>query len=120
VLEDALSNYLDKGGSDGSFPYAASIRYTIEAKRPMNQRVTQLDIRDEKGQWSPIDPAKIYKVGTISFLAGGQDGYTTFAQVLAKGKGMNTYFNYAESFVNYVKEVGTLTIPEDTGVTYIK
>ena len=120
VLEDALSNYLDKGGSNGSFPYAASIRYTIEVNRPMNQRVTQLDIRDEKGQWSPIVPAKLYKVGTISFLASGQDGYTTFAEVLAKGKGINTYFDYAESFVNYVKEVGTLTVPEETGVTYIK
>jgi 5'-nucleotidase / UDP-sugar diphosphatase len=120
VLEDALSNYLDKGGSEGSFPYAANLRYTIEVNRPMNQRVTQLDIRDEKGQWSAIDPAKQYKVGTISFLAGGQDGYTTFGQVLEQGKGIDTYFNYAESFVNYVKEVGTLHIPESTGVTYIK
>jgi 5'-nucleotidase/UDP-sugar diphosphatase len=120
VLEDALSNYLDKGGSDGSFPYAASIRYTIEASRPINQRVTRLDIRDKTGKWSSIEPAKMYKVGTISFLAGGQDGYTTFGQVLEQGKGINTYFDYAESFVNYVKEVGTLTVPEETGVTYIK
>ncbi len=120
VLEDALSNYLDKGGSYGSFPYPASIRYTIEASRPINQRVTLLDIRDKKGKWSPIDQAKMYKVGTISFLASGQDGYTTFGQVLEQGKGINTYFEYAESFVNYVKEVGTLTRPEETGVTYIK
>jgi len=120
VLEDALSNYLDKGGSYGSFPYPASIRYTIEATRPINQRVTLLDIRDKNGKWSSIDPAKMYKVGTISFLASGQDGYTTFSQVLEQGKGINSYFEYAESFVNYVKEVGTLTRPEETGVTYIK
>ncbi|MEK8018689.1 MAG: 5'-nucleotidase, partial [Candidatus Parabeggiatoa sp.] len=120
VLEDALNNYLDKGGSDGSFPYAAAIRYTIEVKRPTNQRVTQLDLRDEKGEWSPIDPAKMYKVGAISFLASGKDGYTTFGKVLEEGRGIDTYFDYAESFVNYVKEVGTLTIPEETGVTYIK
>ncbi|RKZ85701.1 MAG: NAD nucleotidase [Candidatus Parabeggiatoa sp. nov. 1] len=119
VLEDALSNYLDKGGSTGSFPYATAIRYTIETNRPINQRVTKLEIRDENGQWSPIDPAKMYKVGTISFLAGGQDGYTTFSKVLEDGRGTDTYFDYAESFVNYVKEVGTLTVPEDTGVTYL-
>ncbi|HIE00953.1 MAG TPA: NAD nucleotidase [Thiotrichaceae bacterium] len=120
VLEDALSNYLDKGGSDGSFPYGASIRYTIEAKRPTNQRVTQLDIRDNAGKWLPLDPAKMYKVGTIAFLTNGLDGYSTFAQVVEDGRGIDTYFDYAESFVNYVKEVGTLTIPEETGVTYIK
>ena len=119
VLEDALNNYLDKGGSDGSFPYAAAIRYTIETNRPTNQRVTKLEIRDKKGEWSPIEPAKMYKVGAISFLASGKDGYITFAKVLEDGRGTDTYFDYAESFVNYVREVGTLTIPEDTGVTYI-
>ncbi|EDN72246.1 secreted protein [Beggiatoa sp. SS] len=59
-------------------------------------------------------------MGAISFLASGKDGYTTFGKVLEEGRGIDTYFDYAESFVNYVKEVGTLTIPEETGVTYIK
>ncbi|EDN65567.1 5'-nucleotidase/2',3'-cyclic phosphodiesterase [Beggiatoa sp. PS] len=32
VLEESLSNHFDKKGSTGAFPYAAGIRYTIEAK----------------------------------------------------------------------------------------
>ncbi len=53
-----------------------------------------------------------------SFIASGRDGYTTFGKVLAERGGVDTYFGYAESFVNYVKEVETVTIPKQTGVTY--
>ncbi|OQY52161.1 MAG: NAD nucleotidase [Candidatus Parabeggiatoa sp. nov. 2] len=118
VLEDALSHHFDQGGSTGSFPYGAGIRYTLEINRPTNQRITRLEIRDENGKWSPIEFDKMYKVGTNSFIASGRDGYTTFGKVLAERGGVDTYFGYAESFVNYVKEVETVTIPKQTGVTY--
>jgi len=119
VLEDALSHYFDKGGSRGSFPYAAGIRYTVEVKRPSYQRITRLEIRDSNGNWSLLDLKKTYRVGMNSFIASGQDGYTTFGKVLKERGGIDTYFDYAEPFVNYVKKVGTLRIPEETGVRYI-
>lgn len=119
VLEDAVSNFMDKGGSSGSFPYAAKIRYTIDANQPINQRISGLEIQDENGQWQPIDPEKMYRIGTNSFIADGKDGYTTFGQVLENRGGVDTYFDYAQSFVNYVKAKGTLSPPESTGVTFI-
>ncbi len=119
VLEDAISNYADKGNSVASFPYGAGLRYTVTAKNAMNERVSNLEVRDEKGVYSAIDPSKTYKVGTNSFVAAGGDGYATFAQV-AKARGFtDTFFDYAESFVNYVREVKTLNVPTETGVTYV-
>jgi 5'-nucleotidase len=29
VLEDALTNFLDNGGSTGSYPYAAGLRFEV-------------------------------------------------------------------------------------------
>ncbi|EDN65568.1 hypothetical protein BGP_3947 [Beggiatoa sp. PS] len=72
------------------------------------QRITRLEIRDDNNNWSLIERNKIYRVGVISYLAKGKDGYTTLAKVLKERGGVNTYFDYAESFVNYVKKVGTL------------
>lgn len=121
VLEDALSYHFDKGGSRGSFPYAAGLRYTVEVKRPSHQRITRLEIRDvnDNDNWFPLDLQKTYRVGMCSFLAKGRDGYTTFGKVLKERGGIDTYFDYAESFVNYVKKVGTLRRPQESGVIYI-
>ncbi len=122
VLEDALSHHLDKGGSNGSFPYAAGIRYTIEVNRSPNQRVTSLEIRDKNGAWSAIDvenAKKMYKVGTNSYIAKGKNGYVTFGKVLKQRGFVDTYFSYTESFVNYIKKVGKLVMPKATGVIYV-
>jgi len=54
-----------------------------------------------------------------SFIASGQDGYTTFGKVLKERGGIDTYFDYAESFVNYVKKRRVLRMPEETGVRYL-
>ncbi|MEN8221346.1 MAG: hypothetical protein ABFS56_34365 [Pseudomonadota bacterium] len=45
----------------------------------------------------------------------GKDG---FGKVLKERGGIDTYFDYAESFVNYVKMVGTLIRP-NVVITYI-
>jgi 5'-nucleotidase/UDP-sugar diphosphatase len=119
TLEESLSNYFDKGGSSGSFPYAAGIRYTIEVKRPIYQRVTRLEIRDEHDNWLLIVPTHKYQVGTNSFVASGRDGYITFGKVLTERGGVNTYFDYAESFVNYVKKVGTLKKQSENELTFL-
>jgi len=119
VLEDALVNHFDNGGSTGSFPYASQIRYTIEVDCPANQRISSLEIRDADGNYAPIDPARLYRVGTNSFIASGRDGYTTFATVQETRPGLDTFIDYAMSFVNYTQAQGTLQAPESTGVTYI-
>lgn len=107
VLEDAIINFKDNGGSTGSFPYAYGIRYDIDMTKPKNTRVSNIEIMDRKsGKWSPMDMDKIYVVVTNNYIAEGRDGYTTFKTVQKNGaKSVDTYLDYAESFVNYVKNL---------------
>ncbi len=119
VLEEALTNHFDNGGSSGSFPYGYGIRYTIDMNQASGERVSAIEVLDAvSGEWQALDLAKAYRVGTNSFVAAGGDGYLAFAQVAAD-KRTDTFFDYAESFINYVKTVGTLSAPESTGLTFI-
>jgi len=107
VLEDALANFLDNGGSTGSFPYAYGIRYDIDLSQPQNQRISNLEIMDKQTkQFHPIDPNTLYTVVTNSYIAAGKDGYTTFKTVQDNGRpGVDTYYDYAMSFVDMVKNL---------------
>ena len=46
----------------------------------------------------------MYTIVTNSFTAGGKDGYVTFKTVQdQRGKGVDTYLDYAMSYVKYVE-----------------
>ncbi|MFP7755020.1 NAD nucleotidase [Thermodesulfobacteriota bacterium B35] len=107
VLEDAISNYYDNGGSTGSFPYAYGLRYDINMAAPVNTRISGLEIKDRQtGSWSSIVPTRMYVIVTNSYIASGKDGYTTFKTVQdERGQGVDTYLDYAMSFVNYAKSL---------------
>jgi len=119
VLEDALINFKDNGGSSGSFPYAYGLRYDIDMSQPKNQRIANLEIIDRKTKkWSPIDKNKRYIIVTNSYTAQGRDGYTTFKEAQKEHPGTNTYLDYAMSFVAYVKALekagkGVTALPKE-------
>lgn len=103
VLEDALINFYDNHGSDGSFPYAYALRYDIDMNRPKNDRVFNIEIKSRiDGKWMPIDMNKRYVVAVNSYISEGRDGYTTFAQIDKKNK-VDTYLDYAMSFAKYIE-----------------
>jgi len=105
VLEDAITNFLDNGGSTGSFPYAYGLRYDVDLSQAANNRIGNLEIMDRKDKtWSTIDDTKMYVIVTNDYIAAGRDGYTTFKTVQdERGEGVNTYYDYAMSFVDMVK-----------------
>jgi 5'-nucleotidase len=119
VLEDALINFKDNGGSSGSFPYAYGLRYDIDMTQPKSQRILNLEIMDRKSKkWSPIDMSKLYVIVTNSYTAQGRDGYTTFKEVQKERPGTDTYLDYAMSFVAYVKALekegkGVTALPKE-------
>jgi len=49
---------------------------------------------------APLDRDEVYTIVTNDFLAGGQDGWTTFADGLNR---WNTYYDMQEGFVEYIK-----------------
>ncbi|MEA3440943.1 MAG: bifunctional UDP-sugar hydrolase/5'-nucleotidase [Chloroflexota bacterium] len=63
---------------------------------------------DEPNEWGaycatvagePLDPDMTYRVVTNNFLAGGQDGWTTFAEGTNR---WDTYYDMQEGFVEYI------------------
>ena len=109
VLEDAVENAIKTGGSTGSYPYAAGLRWNVDLTQAFGSRISKLEHK-AKGttNWVPLDTSRTYKVVSNSFTAQGQDGYLTFKTVSDRGDALNTYLDYAQSFVDYVKKVGTL------------
>ncbi len=105
TLEEAVANFVDEGGSDGSYPYGSSIRWDVDLTQPPGARFSGVEVRDRvTGVWGPIDLAATYVVVTNSFLAGGGDGYTTFAAASNDGRATDTFINYAQGFIDWVEQ----------------
>jgi len=106
VLEDAVEN-ISLGGGTGSFPYCYALKYDVDATRAYGSRIMNIEFKDRQtGEWDSLDEARMYVVVTNNYIAGGKDGYTTFATVQEeRGQGTDTYLDYALSFVNYVKQL---------------
>ncbi|XOB62814.1 NAD nucleotidase [Campylobacterota bacterium DY0563] len=113
VLEDAITNTIDPEGSTGSFPYSYGLRYDVDLTASANNRISNLEIKNRQtGVWSEISNTTMYTIVTNSYTAGGKDGYLTFKTVQdERGLGVDTYLDYAMSFVKYME---TLTANNQT------
>lgn len=111
VLEDAVEEALyggdDKIISTGSFPYSYGLKYDVDGTQAYGSRISNLEIKDrETGNWSNIISDKMYVIVTNNYTAGGKDGYLTFKSVQdERGVGVDTYLDYALSFVKYVENL---------------
>jgi 5'-nucleotidase / UDP-sugar diphosphatase len=109
VLEDALDYALSEGGSTGAYPYAAGLRWDINAGADKGKRISNIEFRGPgDSAWSPLDTGRTYKVVTNDYIAGGRDGYLTFKDIVKDGRIVDTYLDYAQSFVDYVKKQGSV------------
>jgi 5'-nucleotidase len=99
-------------GSTGAYPYAAGLRWDVDMARTSGERLFNIEVkpRDET-QWRPLGDTETLNVVTNSFTAGGRDGYITFGTVSDDGRAVDTFLDYAQSFVDYVLEQGTLSKP---------
>lgn len=106
VLEDALANALDNGGSSGSYPYASGLRYDVDASQAKGSRISNVQVNPRvAGAWADIDKTKLYTVVTNNFIAKGRDGYTTFGTLFDEGKFVDTFTEYAQGFIDYVEKL---------------
>ena len=102
TLEDAVANHLDASGSDGSQPYAAGLRWDVDLSEIPGSRFSNVEVRNENGQWVPIELNRTYVLVTNDFIAEGRDGYTTLGTVTDDGRSVNTYLLYTQSLVDYL------------------
>ncbi len=116
VLEQAIENFLDDGGSTGSYPYGSGIRYDVDLTQPFGDRIDNVEVKDrDSGDWASLDLTKTdYVVVTNSFIASGRDGYDAFGTAFADGRVVDTFIDYAQGFFDYLEEDlggGTVTVP---------
>lgn len=109
VLEDGLDLALSPDGSTGAYPYAAGLRWHIDASKPKGSRISKLEFKGPSDtSWGPLSMSASYKVVTNDYIAAGRDGYTTFGKITKEGRVVDTYLDYAQSFVDYVRKTGTI------------
>ena len=116
ALEQGLGNVIDAGGSTGAYPYGAGIRWDVDASQSFGNRFSNIEVKPKGATaWTAIDPAATYVVVANSFMVGGGDGYAVLADVNEDGRGVDTFLDYAQSFIDYVVEDsgGTISKPTD-------
>ncbi|MCG8548968.1 MAG: 5'-nucleotidase C-terminal domain-containing protein [Desulfobacterales bacterium] len=104
LLEQALE-YVLKNDAKGAFPYAYGLRYDIDARKPFGSRFSGLEVRERaSGRYVPLENKVSYLVVANDFIASGKDGYKAFgAASKVPGKTVNTYLDYARSFITHVQ-----------------
>ncbi len=108
TLEDALDFALNPEGSTGAYPYAAGLRWDADASQAKGSRFSNVEVKlKDDTVWSAIDLNRVYKVVTNDFIGGGRDGYLTLGEIDDALK-VDTFLDYAQSFVDYVTDVGVL------------
>ncbi|MCX7740282.1 MAG: 5'-nucleotidase/apyrase family protein [Meiothermus sp.] len=103
ALENSVSQWEQTAGRFLSG--VAGLRYTFDLSRPAGQRVTRVEVAAQGG-FQPIDPNATYRTVVNSFIAGGGDGFTSLRD--AKGFRTDTGFSDAESFMEYLRSLGTV------------
>ncbi|TCM59386.1 5'-nucleotidase [Acinetobacter calcoaceticus] len=81
TLEDAMHAVVTRSESIGSYPYTGGLRWNVDLNQVQGQRLSQLEVRLENGQYTALDLSKTYRVATIDFLANGGDYYTTLKTI---------------------------------------
>lgn len=103
VLNGALTASFGASADPLAYPYAAGLRYNVEANLPLSERLTKVEVnRGLRGdEWKPIDIRRFYKVITTSSLAEGGMGYVSFGNVIDDWKEPlniktgDAFYNYA-------------------------
>ena len=109
VLEEALDYALQPDGSTGAYPYAAGLRWHVDATKPAGQRLSRMEYKGrDDSSWRQLEMGKTYRLVTNNYIAAGRDGYLTFKTVKNDGRYTDTYLDYAQSFVDYVQERGSV------------
>ncbi len=111
TVEDGIDSMLGNNGGTGSgaYPYTAGLRFDVDITKAKGARATNLEVQSN-GQWISFDTSKTYKVITNDFTAGGGDNYLTLKGI-DKNLKENTFLDYADSFLQYVKKNPALSKP---------
>ena len=109
AIEDGVDSVINGTGT-GAYPYTGGLRFKVDMNQAKGSRVSALEVRDSAGNWKALDPAASYKLITNNFTAEGGDKYDTL-KVIPASLREDTFLDYADSFLQYVRTKTTLAKP---------
>jgi 5'-nucleotidase / UDP-sugar diphosphatase len=111
ALENGVSQIEETAGR---FPQVAGLQFDWSRKGQAGvDRIKAVRVKNDAGEWVPIDPAATYTVVSNNFLRQGGDGYKVFAE---KAKNAYDYGpNMEDVVVSYLQAQGGAYKPHTDG-----
>ncbi|MEQ8841115.1 MAG: 5'-nucleotidase C-terminal domain-containing protein [Acidimicrobiales bacterium] len=114
ALEQGLGNVIDAEGSSGAYPYGSGIRWNVDVSADFGERFTDIEVRPKgTATWTAIDLDATYVVVANSFMATGGDGYQVMADVVNDGRSVDTFLDYAQSWIDWLIDESPVARPTE-------
>ena len=100
ALENGVSQVEDGAGR---FPQISGMNFVFDPKAEKGKRIVEVKVGGQ-----PLDPAKLYRVATNDYMAGGGDGYASLknGKVLIDASGATLM---ATTVMDYIQRLGTVS-----------
>ncbi|MDI9549119.1 MAG: bifunctional metallophosphatase/5'-nucleotidase [Chloroflexota bacterium] len=106
----------DNAGT-GRFPQVSGMRYSWDATKPVGERIVSAEVQNDDGSYSPLVPAAVYHVATLTFLRQGGDDYAIFAD-----KAIDPYDfgpSLTETIADYISQHSPLDLAPEGRITRV-
>ncbi|WP_138495479.1 5'-nucleotidase C-terminal domain-containing protein [Paenibacillus pinistramenti] len=130
ALENGVSGIEDGAGR---FPQVSGMRFYYDSakqpevvddvtgeKKQEGQRIVKVQIQNEDGTYTDLDPNAYYIVATNSYMAGGGDFYSSMKQAKDDGRYYELNLVDYEVFHEYLDKVGKVQITNQGRITDLK
>lgn len=115
TLNDA--GQVSRDGAAGRFLQVSGLRYTIDPTLEPGSRIVSVEIENEDGSFTPIDPEATYDVVTLNFIRTGGDGFSVLAE-----NAINPYDNGRVDFevtLDYIDATSPIEPAVEGRITYV-
>ena len=114
AIENGVSQVED---GSGRFPQVSGMRFSFDASKPANERVTSIEIQESNGSFSALNLYGTYGMVSNNFIRAGGDGYKMF-------RSATDIYDFgpdlADVVVNYIKANPGYSGFTDNRITQIK
>ncbi len=116
ALENGVSR-VDATDGTGRFLQVSGLRYEYDGSQPAGQRITNVEVMDDSGNYDVLDPDEVYTIATNDFLYAGGDDYTVFAENSRSGVDFGVTLD--EVVREYISTHTPLTLANEGRITRV-
>ncbi|ORZ37346.1 Metallo-dependent phosphatase-like protein, partial [Catenaria anguillulae PL171] len=115
MLENcAAGTHKFNGRAVTAFCQYSGVRATADRSKPVFQRVSNVQIRDNNGNWAPVDPNTEYAMVCSDFIATGGDNI-----VPEVNRKLLVRQLLSDVLLDYVKKIKAVVVPDEVGFQLI-